>query len=470
MPATTNNLTPSRMTAARWTALAVFSCAVALLIAPAPEGWEPKVLRGAALVLFAMGFFATGVLPEFVTGLAFFAAASLIAVAPAEVIFAGWSSTALWLTFGGLIVGIAVNRTGLGARLAARLTGLFGETYKAQVAAMVLVGMALSFLMPSTMGRVILLVPLALAMADRLGFADGRNGRYGLVMAVACGTWMPAVAILPANVPNMVLAGTAETLYGLHFTYGAYLLLHFPVIGLLKAVAIYFMVLWMFPDAADRAPDASQTLTPMSRDEKVLSWVLAATLALWALDFWHGISPAWIALSAGVICLLPGINLVSQQDFLTRFNTASVIYIAAVLSVAAIIVDSGVGRELASRILPLLPLAPGNTATNFATLVGVGAATGVLATAPSVPAVLPPFAQDLAAATGLPLISVLMTFVLGYSTMFLPYQVPPLVVALQLGGVSLRKAGAFTLVLAGLTIVFLLPLAFVWWRLLGYLP
>ena len=461
----------SRMTMARWTALAVFSLAVVLLVMPAPAGWQPEVLRAAGLVVFAMGFFATGVLPEFVTSLAFFALASLIAVAPPEVIFAGWASTAMWLTVGGLIVGIAVNRTGLGARLASRLTGLFGETYKAQVAAMVLVGVALSFFMPSTMGRVILLVPIALALADRLGFGEGRNGRAGLVMAVACGTWMPAVAILPANVPNMVLAGTAETLYGLHFTYGAYLLMHFPVIGILKAIAIYFIVLVLFPDTAETPPSAErQTATPMSRDERVLSWVIGVTLTLWALDFWHGISPAWIALSAGVICLLPGIDLVRQEDFMTKFNTASVIYIAAVLSVAAIIVDSGVGKELAARILPLLPLDPATPATNFATLVGLGSVTGLLATAPSVPAVLPPFAQDLAAATGFPLVTVLMTIVLGYSTMFLPYQVPPLVVALQLGGVSLRQAGRFTLVLAVLTIVLLLPMNYLWWRVLGYLP
>ncbi|HAD88495.1 MAG TPA: sodium:sulfate symporter, partial [Rhodospirillaceae bacterium] len=109
-------------------------------------------------------------------------------------------------------------------------------------------------------------------------------------------------------------------------------------------------------------------------------------------------------------------------------------------------------------------------ATNFATLVGLGSVTGLLATAPSVPAVLPPFAQDLAAATGFPLVTVLMTIVLGYSTMFLPYQVPPLVVALQLGGVSLRQAGRFTLVLAVLTIVLLLPMNYLWWRVLGYLP
>lgn len=469
MPAMPAN--PAPMTLARWTAVAVLALSVALLVAPAPEGMEVRILRGAAVVVFAIGFFATGVLPEFVTGLAFFAVASLISVAPPEVIFAGWSSTALWLTFGGLIVGIAVNRTGLGARLAARLTGLFGAGYRNQVAAMVCAGVALSFLMPSTLGRVILLVPIAFAVADRLGFGEGRNGRLGLVMAAACGTWMPAVAILPANVPNMVLAGTAETLYGIHFTYGSYLLLHFPVIGLLKAVAIHFLVLAQFPDRATETAGAEENRRPpMNRDERVLAWVLAATLALWALDFWHGVSPAWIALSAGVICLLPGINLVSQEDFLTRFNTASIIYVAAVLSVAAIIVSTGVGREVAGHILPLLPLAPDSPAGNFAALVGLGAVTGILATAPSVPAVLPPFAQDLAAASGLPLVSVLMTFALGYSTVFLPYQVPPLVVALQLGRVPLRRAGYFVLALAGLTIVILMPLNFFWWRFLGYLP
>ena len=48
--------------------------------------------------------------------------------------------------------------------------------------------------------------------------------------------------------------------------------------------------------------------------------------------------------------------------------------------------------------------------------------------------------------------------------------VPPLVVALQLGNVSLARATRFTLALAFVTIVVLLPITFFWWRLLGYLP
>ena len=45
---------------------------------------------------------------------------------------------------------------------------------------------------------------------------------------------------------------------------------------------------------------------------------------------------------------------------------------------------------------------------------------------PSIPAVVAPLAGDLAAAMDVPVITVLMTTVLGFSTAIFPYQVPPL--------------------------------------------
>lgn len=457
-------------TLSRSVALAVLVASAALMVLPAPDGIDGRVLQGAALTLFAMGFFATGGMPEFVTGLAFFAIAALIAVAPPDIIFAGWASTALWLTIGGLILGIAVNRTGLGARLAAKLTGLFGPTYENQIAAMVVVGVMLSFLMPSTMGRIILLMPIVLALADRLGLEAGRPGRYGLAVAMIWSTWMPSAAILPANVPNMVLAGVSETLYGLPTTYGTYVLLHFPITGVLKALAIYILVRLMFKDQASLpAREADEASSPMSRDEKVLACILAATLTLWAFDFAHGISPAWIALASGVVCFLPGVNVVPPQDFNAKFNTASVIYIAAVLSVAAVIVDTGFGKWLGGELVAHLPLSPDAPLRNFFALVGLGSLTGMLTTAPGVAAVLAPFAQDMAQAAGLPLTTVLMTTVVGYSTVILPYQVPPLVVGIQLAGIPMGQAARFTLILAASTFAILVPINFLWWRLLGYL-
>ncbi len=55
----------------------------------------------------------------------------------------------------------------------------------------------------------------------------------------------------------------------------------------------------------------------------------------------------------------------------------------------------------------------------------------------------------------------------GFSTPLLPYQAPPLIVAMQLA--HLRSAEAITLVLsiALVTLTMLLPLDYLWWRALG---
>jgi hypothetical protein len=94
----------------------------------------------------------------------------------------------------------------------------------------------------------------------------------------------------------------------------------------------------------------------------------------------------------------------------------------------------------------------------------------MVSTMPGVPAILAPIAGDMAAASGLPIETVLMTIVVGFSTVFFPYQVPPLIVLLQLGNIPARAAAGTALVTAVLTVFILLPLDYAWWRILGLLP
>ncbi len=54
--------------------------------------------------------------------------------------------------------------------------------------------------------------------------------------------------------------------------------------------------------------------------------------------------------------------------------------------------------------------------------------------------------------------------------MYFPNQVPPLIVLLQLGNIPARAAAGTALVTAAATVVLLLPLDYVWWRILGLLP
>mgnify|MGYP000995035567 FL=1 len=84
-----------------------------------------------------------------------------------------------------------------------------------------------------------------------------------------------------------------------------------------------------------------------------------------------------------------------------------------------------------------------------------------------VPAVLTPLAPELSQATGFSLNAVLMTQVIGFSTVVFPYQVGPLIVAMGLAGESTRPLLKVTLALFAITVLVLLPLDFLWWRVLG---
>jgi anion transporter len=444
-------------------ALAALLSAAVLALRPLP-GNENGAL---ALCLMAISLWATGALPEAVTALAFFTLAMLFKLAPANVIFSGFASGALWLIMGGLVMGVAIKSTGLGDRIARSLSHAFGDSYFAVVTGMVLVGTALGFLMPSSMGRAVLLMPIALSLADRYGFAPGRKGRTGLVLAAGLGSHVATFSVLPANVPNMVFAGAAETLYGYVPSYGTYFLLHFPVLGAVKTAFLIPLIVWLWPDRPQ--PIEKEKLAPMSGAERWLALLLVGALGFWATDFWHHVSPAWVSMVVAVILLLPRVGLVDRAAFTREVNFPTLFYIGGILGFGALVGGSGLGRELGGVVGHLVPLAPGATALNFASLAVIGTVIALLATVTGVPAVMTPLAAGLAQTTGMPLESVLMSEVLGFSNPILPYESPPLVVAMQLGGEGMGHAVKLCLWLGAATLLLLFPLDFLWWKLLGWL-
>jgi len=447
---------------AAWAALAI--ALGVLMLQPLP-GLQSRAL---ALAIAGIGLWATGVVAEPITAMFFFTLAMLLGVAPAGVVFGGFESAALWLIFGGLVMGVAVRSTGLGERIATRLGRAFGTSYWGVITGVTLVGVAMGFLMPSSMGRAILLMPIAVSLAERFGFARGSNGRIGVVLAAAFGCHVPTFSILPANVPNLVLVGASETLWHYSPSYGEYLLLHFPVLGLLKTALMVPLIVWFWPDTP-KPGEAAAAHGPMSRQEGQLSLLLAVALVLWATDFIHHVSPAWISMAAGALLLLPGIGLVDRKAFNEQVNYGSMFYVAGIMGLGAVVDKTGLGALLAQTILAVLPLEPGHAVTNFASLSAMSTLVSMLTTLPGAPAVLTPLAGEMAKAAGMPVEAVLMSQVLGFSNPVLPYESAPMVVAMQLGGERLGPAQKLCLWLAGLTIVVLLPINFLWWRLLGWI-
>lgn len=455
----------------RWAIAAAMSAAAALLLLPGlgvGSDWlDPAMARAAGLTLFTLAGWALVVFPEFFTALCFFLIAMLFHVAPANVVFSGFASIAWWMVVGGLVVGIAIERTGLGRRMARTMFGRLRGSYVQAVAAVAVAGVGLAFLMPSTMGRVLLLLPIVLALCERLGFDEGSRGRTGLVMTAALATYIPSCGILPSNVANSVMIGAVEQLYDVKLTYGTYLVWIFPLVGIGYTALLVPLAAWLFHDTP-KPQDTGETPTRLTRDERVLAWILGLALLAYTTDIFHGVSPAWVSLAAGVACLAPGIGLVPSKAFSERMNPAILIYVAAIIGIGGVMAHTGLGARLSTLLIDWARLEPGATLHNVVTIFALSVLTAVAATIVAQPAVLAPLAADIAKAADLPLMAVLMIYVLGFSTIIFPYQSGPLVVAMQMGGVSARQGMRITLVMGGCTVFILAPLAYLWWRVLGF--
>ena len=270
-----------------WQDLLICGAALAALALPTPVGEAPELVRAVALVIFAIGYWATGRMPEHVVALVFFLAAMLLSVAPPQVIFAGFAAPAFWLVVGGLIIGGAVDYTGFGQRLARFMVGRAAGSYAKMIAAILVVDLALAFIMPSTMGRVALLLPIAMAIAGEAGFRPGQKGWNGIVLATVFGSYMGPTTILTANVPNNILLGAADSLHGIKITYFEYLGVHFPILGLLKTLILGLVIIVFLGRPAGARADRQGTSAvaaggaahrdhlgrrPAAVDERYMAW------------------------------------------------------------------------------------------------------------------------------------------------------------------------------------------------------
>ncbi len=303
-------------------------------------------------------------------------------------------------------------------------------------------------------------------MCDRIGFGAGSPDRAGIVLAAGAGSVYPSFAILPAAVPNLGWLGAVESIHKLKITYGEYLIYNFPVMGTVAILALPFIIFGLFPDEAGEGAEIERT--EGSPEQTRLIIVLVAALGLWLSDFAHGISPAWIALGASVLCLMPRAGVVATNIIVGKVSYAPWFFVAGVVGMGAVVAKAGLGTYLSAFLFDIVPLHPGEDLINFFKVGAVGMAMGLATTVPGQPAIMTTLAADVAATTGWPLKSVLMTQPISWSMAPFAYELPPLILAANMGGVSMRRLARLLLAMAALTWIAMMPLQYLWWKALGY--
>ncbi|MBL4767623.1 MAG: anion permease [Rhodobacteraceae bacterium] len=428
---------------------------------------DQMVPRVAVVCGVAILCFATRLLPEVLTALLCFLAFLALGAAPPEVIFSGFTTGGFWLLFSGLIIGTAITQSGLGQQIAQRIFAKTGTSYKRAVALLCVSGLALGLVVPSTIPRVIVLMPVAVSLAATMGFSIGSRGQIGLAIAAATSTLLPTYAILTANLPTIVQYGALETLYGIEPSYGRYFVAQLPVN--LVRFALLLLLLLPFARSDLREPQSAlpELCKPMTRQQKRLLMLLGIAILFWATDSMHGISPAWVALSVASFVLWPGSGLLAKDSMKTAVDLSPAIFLVGIFAVSAVAQHVGLDALVAEYMIPRLALAEGSGLHNLYAITGFSVVISHLTTAPAAPIVLAPLAGAIAEAAHWQVHTVAMAQIIGISTPLLPYQAPPLIVAMALAHISVPALIRICLGLALGVLVIGLPHTYVWWQVIG---
>lgn len=434
------------------------SVLVAQLPAPAQS---PRAMHGLAIVLATVMLWATQALPAWVSGLAFFAVALPSLIAPPLPLLSGFWSNAAALVFGGLLLGTAAERSGLGRFVARGLVERFVTSYPMFLLGILIGAGALSFLVPATMGRLALTIPIVAATAKAAGYEPGSNGYLGAMATTVAGNFLTAFAILPANLTNVIAIGAMEGLHGPIVRYGEFLLYGMPVLGLAKGVLFWAMVIVLCPAPAPKrqGPGDVAGLAPAGRR---LALILAITVLGWATDFVHGVQPGWIALAAGLACILPGIGLVEPREAFDLNKANAILSLAAVLGLATVLTRSGASDLIGPELARLAAVEGRSAVYGFIAIAVMASLTAAVATSVGAIATITPVIGPIAAATGLSLPMGLMAELTGLQCVYFPFEAVPLMVGFAMAKVATGAAIRVLAPIGLVSLVTIVPLNAFW--------
>ena len=89
-------------------------------------------------------------------------------VAPANVVFGPWTTVLPWLSFAAVIIGDAMDKTGLARRLALHCLKITGGSFSGLLWGFFLGGIALGIVLPSILARMVILCTIASGIIDAL--------------------------------------------------------------------------------------------------------------------------------------------------------------------------------------------------------------------------------------------------------------------------------------------------------------
>jgi anion transporter len=399
--------------------------------------------------------------------------------------FSGMSSRATWLVLSGSILGLGITQTHLGEVMATLLIQRSGFKFKRLILSLVLLGFLIACFIPSATVRVLILMPLAIKLAETLGVKPHSHEAAAIVSALIFSTYYGGHSILTAGLPNVVVLGIVENMLNQTISWGEWAYVMFPVLGIGRIFLIYLLILKFFPvSQADISFQNSVLETPLkpkqpnseflkikklSTQEKKVMALLGLAVLLWILDFWHHLHPTYIALLVALLYFLPKWG-VFEFKTIHQINYPIIFYLGAMFGLSATLQATHLNDQVVRFIEGYLNFRNYGWFFFHYYFFLLTSIFSFLTDTAAEAAVITPLLIQIVQTTDHPVLPTVFSMSVAYSNPFFPYQATPLILAYSFRWMSLAQTLKMTLTLAILTLLVLTPLTILYWKGIGVIP
>ena len=359
--------------------------AAAVLIATCPiPGLSYQATAVLGILVMAIVWWITGVLPEFVTAVVMAVLFVVVAGVSVGATFSTFASSTWWLLLSAFTLGVGMKTSGLMKRIALAIVRKFPRTFRCQVIAQLVTGTVLGPLIPSLAVKGAMLAPLAMNIGDELGYERQGKRATGLFAAMLVGIRTVAPTIVSASVTGYALMATLPADVQEQFNMASWFVAALPWL-VVVLVLNYFLIMGIYgrgekagesscggtdEDASQPIPDG---LGPLSAVEKRMLAIILVTVVLWATEPFHHVSAMAVGLAALVAMFV--LKVIDVPAFKSGVNWTSLLFIGIALGLGSVFAEAGLNDWVMQTCGPAFQALAGNP---YLLVLGIGVITVVL--------------------------------------------------------------------------------------------
>jgi len=336
--------------------LAAFLCiAVPLGVYFAPFGIEPHTQAALAVTSFMLLAWMTHIVEYAVAGLAGCVLYWMVGAAEPELAFSGFSLIITWFVFAALIIGVIANKSGLPQRIASFIVTRVGLSYSAILLGLILTDFALTFVVPTGVGRVVIMASIAIGILKLFNVGVGSNIARGMFLII---TYTATIfdKMIIAGAASITARGAIIEYGGVEVGWGDWFVAFLPA-DILTIIAAWRLTLWMFPPEVSGIEGKHAELKAQfkvtevwTRETRLASILIVGTILIWVTDKLHGIDPELVALTAVMIALLPYVGVITADD-IRKANLMPFLFVGTALSMSNVLSETGGLAILTNTVL-----------------------------------------------------------------------------------------------------------------------